>query len=220
MPAMRQANYAVGIRAQVTYRGVPPTLGDNRRQDVSSCLQHRGSLAARCREEREVNPIVLSLYGRGLGCLKDCKRAIKRCGHDEALAEGWLKYKDRAINVRPREGQSRQQAKDEWTMTTAKEWKANASISGGTPSAQVTDSVCDHNEMTANDDPSFAWKCAKCGYVYGRPNEPLEDLLAAVKEFVRAYDNPGDCDDINDTMAELLIEGRIYFAANAAPSRS
>ena len=30
------------------------------------------------------------------------------------------------------------------------------------------DFFCDHNEMIANDDPAFAWKCAKCGYVYGK----------------------------------------------------
>ena len=30
-------------------------------------------------------------------------------------------------------------------------------------------SKCDHNEMVPNDEPTraWAWKCAKCGYVYG-----------------------------------------------------
>ncbi len=27
---------------------------------------------------------------------------------------------------------------------------------------------CDHNEMVENDGPEHAWKCAKCGYVYGK----------------------------------------------------
>lgn len=44
------------------------------------------------------------------------------------------------------------------------------------------------------------------------------DLLVAAKEFLRAYENPKDCDDISDTIAELLIECRIYFAANVEVS--
>lgn len=51
--------------------------------------------------------------------------------------------------------------------------KANAAVSGGTPSAQVAGSACDHNEMIANDEPGYAWKCAKCGYVYGKPNRGI-----------------------------------------------
>ena len=27
---------------------------------------------------------------------------------------------------------------------------------------------CDHNDMIENDEPGSAWKCAKCGYVYGK----------------------------------------------------
>jgi hypothetical protein len=27
---------------------------------------------------------------------------------------------------------------------------------------------CDHNEMIANNEPGYAWKCAKCGHVYGK----------------------------------------------------
>ena len=26
---------------------------------------------------------------------------------------------------------------------------------------------CDHNEMVANNSQTHAWRCAKCGYVYG-----------------------------------------------------
>ena len=28
---------------------------------------------------------------------------------------------------------------------------------------------CEHNAMVPNDDPQYAWKCADCGYVYGKP---------------------------------------------------
>lgn len=27
---------------------------------------------------------------------------------------------------------------------------------------------CDHNEIVANDEPGYAWKCTKCGHVYGK----------------------------------------------------
>ena len=26
---------------------------------------------------------------------------------------------------------------------------------------------CEHNEMVATNNPDFAWRCAKCGYVFG-----------------------------------------------------
>ena len=38
-------------------------------------------------------------------------------------------------------------------------------------------SYCKHNEMVPNDDPRFAWKCADCGYVYGREDSNEEDPL-------------------------------------------
>jgi hypothetical protein len=31
-----------------------------------------------------------------------------------------------------------------------------------------TNLLCNHNEMVANSEPGFAWKCADCGYVYGK----------------------------------------------------
>lgn len=31
---------------------------------------------------------------------------------------------------------------------------------------------CDHNEMIANHEPGYAWKCAKCGHVYGKEDRP------------------------------------------------
>lgn len=31
-----------------------------------------------------------------------------------------------------------------------------------------TNLLCNHNEMVANSEPGFAWKCANCGYVYGK----------------------------------------------------
>jgi hypothetical protein len=36
---------------------------------------------------------------------------------------------------------------------------------------------CDHNEMIANDSPTHAWKCAKCGYVYGERQRWTTDEL-------------------------------------------
>jgi hypothetical protein len=28
--------------------------------------------------------------------------------------------------------------------------------------------TCTHNAMVPNDDPAHVWKCADCGYVYGK----------------------------------------------------
>ena len=28
--------------------------------------------------------------------------------------------------------------------------------------------ICKHNAMVPNGEPGFAWKCANCGYVYGK----------------------------------------------------
>jgi hypothetical protein len=42
----------------------------------------------------------------------------------------------------------------------AKEARAAIAKAKGTP--------CDHNEMIANNEPGYAWKCAKCGHVYGK----------------------------------------------------
>lgn len=28
--------------------------------------------------------------------------------------------------------------------------------------------TCDHNIMVSNEDNEFAWKCAICGYIYGK----------------------------------------------------
>ncbi len=28
--------------------------------------------------------------------------------------------------------------------------------------------MCSHNAMVATHDPAFAWKCADCGYIYGK----------------------------------------------------
>ena len=42
----------------------------------------------------------------------------------------------------------------------AKEARAAITKAKGTP--------CDHNEMVANDERGYAWKCAKCGHIYGK----------------------------------------------------
>ena len=31
-----------------------------------------------------------------------------------------------------------------------------------------TPGPCQHNEMVPNADPNYAWKCAACGYIYGK----------------------------------------------------
>ncbi len=34
--------------------------------------------------------------------------------------------------------------------------------------AKAKGTSCDHNEMIANNEPGYAWKCAKCGHIYGK----------------------------------------------------
>ena len=34
--------------------------------------------------------------------------------------------------------------------------------------AKAKGTPCGHNEMVANDEPGYAWKCVKCGHVYGK----------------------------------------------------
>jgi hypothetical protein len=38
--------------------------------------------------------------------------------------------------------------------------------------AKAKGTSCDHNEMVTNNEPGFAWKCAKCGHVYGKEDRP------------------------------------------------
>jgi hypothetical protein len=44
--------------------------------------------------------------------------------------------------------------------------KARAAI------AMAQRAVCNHNEMVANDEPGYAWKCARCCHVYGKGGLP------------------------------------------------
>jgi hypothetical protein len=36
--------------------------------------------------------------------------------------------------------------------------------------AEAKRDPCDHNEMVPTGNATYAWKCAKCGYVYGKEN--------------------------------------------------
>jgi len=38
---------------------------------------------------------------------------------------------------------------------------------------RLREEKCDHNEMVETGDPEHAWKCAKCGHVYGSEAEAL-----------------------------------------------
>ena len=44
------------------------------------------------------------------------------------------------------------------------------------PSDPVDYSACDHNEMVEHNESGYAWRCAKCGYVYGKPNDDSDIL--------------------------------------------
>jgi rubredoxin len=43
---------------------------------------------------------------------------------------------------------------------------------------KATVGECNHNAMVDNNDPMYAWKCADCGYVYGK-GENLDEMLSA-----------------------------------------
>ncbi len=50
------------------------------------------------------------------------------------------------------------------TRETLEKFAANARAT----IAKAKGKACDHNEMVANDEPGYAWKCAKCGHIYGK----------------------------------------------------
>lgn len=61
------------------------------------------------------------------GCgLKDCKEALEVCECDFLLAEGYLKYRDCAIAVHPKDGETAAEAKRKWVMQKAFEWKTRS----------------------------------------------------------------------------------------------
>ena len=80
---------------------------------------------------------------------------------------------------------------------------------------------CDHNEMVPNNDPAdrfaaYAWKCAKCGYVYGKDamtaedaeNMAVEAADKAERRKARNYDVP---DNFHADDVEFDEEGRAYI---------
>ena len=56
--------------------------------------------------------------------------------------------------------------RDKWAPTS--ETLENFAIGCPCRDRQGQRQPCDHNEMVANDEPGYAWKCAKCGHVYGK----------------------------------------------------
>lgn len=52
--------------------------------------------------------------------LMECKSALERAAGDYCLAAGILKYDGKAINIKPAENESRQEARDRWVMEQAR----------------------------------------------------------------------------------------------------
>ena len=58
------------------------------------------------------------------GCgMMEAKKALVACNGDSLLAEGYLKYMGCAINVYPREGETREQAYMRWVWGMAEGYK-------------------------------------------------------------------------------------------------
>jgi hypothetical protein len=53
----------------------------------------------------------------------DCHKALQTCNNDLLLAQGYLLFKGCAISVRPRAGESPEQAYEAWLMSQAKAFK-------------------------------------------------------------------------------------------------
>ena len=56
--------------------------------------------------------------------------------------------------------------RDKWAPTS--ETLDKLAIDARAAIAKAKGTPCDHNEMVANDEPGYAWKCVKCGHVYGK----------------------------------------------------
>lgn len=58
----------------------------------------------------------------GVGVM-DCARALEVCDGDHLLAEGYLKYVACAVYIRPKDGETEAEARKNWVMMMAREWK-------------------------------------------------------------------------------------------------
>jgi hypothetical protein len=77
-----------------------------------------------------------------------------------------VEYQSRTVNVEAgSEEEARELAHEVYDDENS--WE----VMEANESSDECELLCDHNEMIANDDPGVAWKCAKCGYVYGKQGE-------------------------------------------------
>jgi translation elongation factor EF-Ts len=57
--------------------------------------------------------------GRGYA---ECQDALKLCNHNLLVAEGYLHYNGLAVSIKPKDGQTREEAYSQWVMNSAQEW--------------------------------------------------------------------------------------------------
>lgn len=67
------------------------------------------------------------------GCgMHEAKNALVLCNGDSLLAEGYLKYMGLAVNIYPREGETREEAYMNWVWARARSFK-KAVLNGSWP---------------------------------------------------------------------------------------
>lgn len=54
--------------------------------------------------------------------LVDCKKALDRANKDMYLAQGFLRVQGLAVNVRPRNGETAKEAREQWELFNAMTW--------------------------------------------------------------------------------------------------
>lgn len=77
--------------------------------------------------------------------------------------------------------------------------------------------ACTHNEMIPNNEPGFAWKCAKCGYVYGKNitlNGKPAKIMGHRNRFatVAQLDGPLACEFSWQAVKRILDRGGVFKA--------
>ena len=52
----------------------------------------------------------------------ECRDALAACDNDLLVAAGWLRVYNLAVRIKPKEGQTIDEARQEWVMCQAREW--------------------------------------------------------------------------------------------------
>lgn len=66
--------------------------------------------------------LVTDLRAKTGASFVECRDALAACNDDIILAQGWLNVYNLAVRIKPKEGQTREEAREEWVMKEAQYW--------------------------------------------------------------------------------------------------